>query len=292
MSRQLIIEIISVIFVLSLCSSCTKQEMVKGEESIPVAEKQAEQPPPVLKPVPLAVSLPPPLTSEPPAPSYSTVPVPVEQASPYMATNEFSSQSHGHVSRNPSNNTANNAIAVDYSLIIEEQIKSLKQGQILFNPAKQMKVGVTEIVEARIAKEINEHIAKGLQGRGVPQVEQIKVGTFMKVHLGGDEFEIKLRSNSEEQLIANEGFTTWEWDVTPHKGGPHTLLLTVTVRLKLPNGKEETQDYPVFRRPIDVVVDPVFSIKDFIVKYWQWVIGTLIIPFIGWIAMKKKDSKS
>lgn len=303
MFRQIITAIILAGFVLLLSSCCSKNETVKADESIASVAKsvvqQVAQPPefkseltkpPVTSPIPASLPKPSPL---PPAPPYEAV----KAASRKEAQEVSSQESHEHFALAVSapqqtHNTAHEAMAVDYSLIIEEQIKNLKQGQILFNPPKQMKVGVKEIVEVRISKEINENIANGLKGRGVPQVEQIKVGTFMKAHLDGDNFEIKLRSNGEEQPVANEGITPWEWDVTPQKAGSQTLLLTVTVRLKLPNGKEESLDYPVFRRPIDVMVDPVFTIKDFIVKNWKWIISTLIIPLVGWVAKKKWDSRS
>jgi len=172
------------------------------------------------------------------------------------------------------------------SEIVEDELKKLSPGRILFNPPQEMKVGVKERVEVRIAKTITEDLTLGLKGRGIPQIEEIRVGTFMKVHLTGDNFDIKTLSH-EEQPVIGEGFTQWDWDVIPSKSGIQFLLLTVTVRIKIPNYDEERKDYPVFERRIRVKVNLIYSINKFIKNYWQWIIGMIISSgIIGWIATK------
>ena len=163
----------------------------------------------------------------------------------------------------------------DISKIVEDELKKLAPGKILFNPPEVMKVGVKERVEVRISKTITEDLTKGLRGRGVAQIEGIRVGTFMKVRLTGDNFNIKVLSH-EEQLVSGEGFTQWDFDVVPLKSGIQSLLLTVTVRIKIPNYGEERKDYPVFERKITVEVNPIYSITNFIEKNWQWIITTVI----------------
>lgn len=174
----------------------------------------------------------------------------------------------------------------DLSEIVEDELKKLSPGCILFNPSQEMKVGVKERVEVRIAKTITEDLTLGLKGRGIPQIEEIRVGTFMKVHLTGDNFDIKTLSH-EEQPVIGEGFTQWDWDVIPLKSGIQFLLLTVTVRIKIPNYDEERKDYPVFERQIRVKVNLSYSINKFIKSYWQWIIGIMISSgIIRWIARK------
>lgn len=176
--------------------------------------------------------------------------------------------------------------------IVEEELKKLVPGRILFNPPQEMKVGVQEPVEVRIVKTLTGDLTTGLKGRGLPQVKNIEVGTFMKVRLTGDNFDIRARNISEGQVVASEGFTHWEWDVAPLKGGTQTLLLAVTVRIKMPNGDEETHDHPIFRKQIKVHVNLVYTTKGFIKGNWQWLIATIIVPIAGpvggWIIMKKR----
>ncbi len=179
----------------------------------------------------------------------------------------------------------------DLSEIVENELKKLSPGQILFNVPQEMKVGIKERVEVRITKTITEDLAKGLKGHGLPQIEEIRVNTLMGVRLNGDNFDIKALSH-EEQIVAGEGFTQWAWDVTPLESGIQSLLLTVTVRIKIPNYGEERKDYPVFERKINVKVNPPYTIKKFIRSYWQWIITTIIgSGVIGWLVKKLWKSR-
>lgn len=177
------------------------------------------------------------------------------------------------------------------SKIVEDELKNLSLGKILFNIPEEMKVGIKERVEVRIARTIAQNLSEGLRGRGVPQTEKIRVGTFMKVRLMGDNFDIRTLSD-EEQLVAGEGFTEWAWDVVPLKYGIQLLLLTVTVRIKIPNYCEERKDYPVFERKIRVKVNLIYSTKEFVRKNWQFIAGTIFSSgIIGWIIRKRRKSK-
>ena len=179
----------------------------------------------------------------------------------------------------------------DLPEIVKDELEKLSLGQILFNPSEEMQFGAKERVEVRIAKTITEDLTKGLKGRGVPQIEKIKVGTFMKVRLTGDNFDIKAISH-EEQLVEGEGFTHWDWDVVPLKSGTQSLLLTVTVRIKIPDYGEEKKDHPVFEKQIKVKVNLIYSTKHFTKSYWQWIVGTIfgsgIIGYFvkNWLAQK------
>ena len=142
-----------------------------------------------------------------------------------------------------------------------------------------MNVGVKERIEVRITQNTTEDLTKGLKGRGVPQIEKIKVGTFMKVRLTGDNFDIKPLSH-EEQVVGHEEFTQWSWDVIPSKSGIQELSLIVTVRILIPGQDEQNIDCKVMDKRISVEVNPIYTIKSFIESYWQWIIGVCIIPII------------
>lgn len=180
----------------------------------------------------------------------------------------------------------------ELSEIVENELKKLSPGQILFNVPHEMKVGIKERVEVRITKTITEDLSKGLKGRGLPQIEGIRVNTLMGVRLNKDDnFYINALSH-EEQIVAGEGFTQWDWDVTPLESGIQSLLLTVTVSIKIPNFGEEKKDYPVFERQIKVKVNPIYSIKKFINNYRQLIIGAIISSgIIGLIVKKCKKSR-
>ena len=167
------------------------------------------------------------------------------------------------------------------SELIEEALKQLVPGRMLFNPPEEMQVGVTERVEARIGKGSTVELSAELKGRGLAQTERIQVGTFMKVRLSGGNFDVKPLSH-EEQIVAESDFTQWAWNVTPLKAGSQVLSMLVTVRIKLPDDGEEAKDYPVFDKQIRVRVNLQHTIEGLIRRYWQWLASAVIIPALVW----------
>ena len=170
-------------------------------------------------------------------------------------------------------------ITLKYPELIDKALKELPPGEILFNPPEEMKVAVKELVEVRLTQntteEMTEELRKGLKGRGVPQIEKIEIGHFMKVCLTGDNFDINPLS-SEKQVLRPEGFTEWSWDVTPVKSGTQVLHLKVTVRLLISGQAEQEIDCDVMHKNIRVYVNPAYSIKSFIKSHWKWIVGTII----------------
>ena len=69
----------------------------------------------------------------------------------------------------------------DAADIVEDELKKLAAGKILFNPPSDMKVGVTERIEARIGKGVIPDFTAGLKGKGQVQIKSLKVSTFMQV---------------------------------------------------------------------------------------------------------------
>ena len=178
----------------------------------------------------------------------------------------------------------------NWGAIVREELARLPVGRILFNPPADMKVGRTERIEVRIAQDEATNLTEGLKGRGAPDIEPIKVSTFMKARLVGDSFAIT-PINEAEQLVAGDTFTEWAWDVTPLRGGDQKLNLIVTVRLQLPSVGEETRDYPVIDRSVHVQVDPVFAARRFVDDNWQWLISVLAIPIAGWVIKEIIDRR-
>ncbi|MSV29091.1 MAG: hypothetical protein EXQ52_10170 [Bryobacterales bacterium] len=164
---------------------------------------------------------------------------------------------------------------------IEKALAELKAGKLLFNPPAEMRVGTEERVEVRIASSAAEDLMPGLKGRGVPEVEAIKVGRFMTVKLTGTAFDIKALSK-EDQFVGTSEFTEWSYLVRPLSPGVHNLDLAVGVRIKLPGGGEETRYYPVLDRAIRVRVNPVFSVARFLSANWQWLASALVFPLLAW----------
>ncbi len=167
-------------------------------------------------------------------------------------------------------------VAPPISKIVEDELSKLELGQLLFNPPQEMTYLMKERIEVRISKNIEEDLTKGLRGRGVPQTEIIKVGTFMKARLMGDNFDIEEISDPI-QPVTCEDFTQWEWDVMPLKRGNQTIKLSVSVVIMIPDAPNDiTRCYPVYERLINVKVNPFIALKFWISSYWQWIITIII----------------
>jgi hypothetical protein len=119
----------------------------------------------------------------------------------------------------------------------------------------------------------------------------------MNVKLNGDNFNIKPLSDSS-QLVLDEGFTNWEYDVIPLKSGTQILILNIAIRIKIMNySREEVLDYPVFEKKIKVEANPSFTFLNLLEIYWQWAIGTIITllcssSFIAWLLNKRKKNNN
>jgi YVTN family beta-propeller protein len=187
----------------------------------------------------------------------------------------------------------------DTAKYVEEQLNKLLPGRIFFNPPQEMTVGETERVEVRLTKASienlsTENLTKGTRGRGESQIENVtNVSSFMKVHLTGDNFDIKALSE-EEQFVSSEGFRQWEFDVTPLESGTQKLQLTVAVRILISNIGEEKISYPAFEKLINVKVNPGYFTGKFIENNLQWILTTMIGlsgVIMGWIIKKKRKKE-
>jgi hypothetical protein len=172
--------------------------------------------------------------------------------------------------------------APDPAKVLSNALKDLRSGKILFNPPETMKLGRVERIEARLTKDPATELREALRGRGVPEVDKIKIGTFMTVALTGDSFEIASLSH-EHQLVTETGFSEWAWDVTPLATGRHSLHLHVSVRFKLPEC-EEIYDHPVMDRGLIVTVNYPYLVKRFATNHWKWIATAVLLPLLGWIA--------
>jgi len=158
------------------------------------------------------------------------------------------------------------------------ELDKMPIGKIIFNPPSLMTVGKEERVEVRISKDINTNLSIAMKGRGIAQTELIKVSSFMKVRLSGNDFTIT-SLNEPEQVIEAKKYTEWAWDIFPNKSGDKILHLHVTLRIKLPDG-EEKKDHPVLDKEVLVKIDPVYSVKLFCLTHWKLILTTITVPLV------------
>lgn len=170
--------------------------------------------------------------------------------------------------------------------LTEIELKKNTTGKILFDTPHQMKVGIPDRVSVRIAKTLTRHLFEGLTHTQEIEVESIRISRFMTVILSGDGFKINPLHMNAEQIIEEEEFTQWNWEVTPLKGGKRQLFVNATIRVKVDN-EQGRKDLEALRKEIDITINPVYSVRSFASHHWQWILGSALIP-IGLQILSKK----
>ncbi len=110
-------------------------------------------------------------------------------------------------------------------------------GQLVENIPRQMRDGIAEHVEVRIARSDIRNLAAGMQGGGSVQQHDLVVTKAMSVRLRAPDggFFIETASPetqwTESQLGAlSDDFASWRWTVTPNRTGRARLQLVVSAR--------------------------------------------------------------
>lgn len=183
---------------------------------------------------------------------------------------------------------------------VKNNVEKIGEGIIAYSVPNEMIVGKYYSVKLRISKDTDK--SKLILGdREIPindvsvsskiTIESIRVESVMSAQLISEEVSFKIEPKSTEfQNIEDNGYTEWQWRITPLKGGSNFLKLLVKVRVKNEN-EEFYKDIIVFDKNVDVKSNALFSFKTWLSNYWQWIISTIIIPFIVWFYKKKSEEK-
>jgi peptidoglycan-associated lipoprotein len=174
----------------------------------------------------------------------------------------------------------------ELSKALEDELKKLAPKQIIFNPSREMKAGVSQRVGVRISKTLIEDLDTSLKKKRIPKIDKIDLGEPMKIDLTGNNFNITPISQ-EEQTTAQHEFTDWGWDVTPLKTGTQSLLLSATVRTDSPDLGTESKNYPLYIKAVKVKFNPAYSTINFIKSYWLWIVGIIIVSGMVRWAVKR-----
>ena len=143
--------------------------------------------------------------------------------------------------------TAEPVAELNLTEMVEVELERLDLGTVSFYSPKEMTVGVSETVEAAVAKDVQEELGSRLRGQEAPEAEVAKLKASLKSELKGENFRI-IPLDLEEQTIASDDISRWSWDVTPLKSGIRDLKLTVAVVVELPDGTIVQKDYPTIER--------------------------------------------
>ncbi len=156
-----------------------------------------------------------------------------------------------------------------------------------------MKTGQSARVVARIGsdKVSVQTLEEGLPaGQGSQTATAATpVSTTMKMSLTSADFDITALS-SEEQIVAGDTPTTWEWQIVPKHSGTLSLHLAAVVELE-----KASRDFTTIDRNVAVQVDPVNAAESFFQANTVWalgVIGAAIASIWAWFKKKKKTKSA
>lgn len=164
----------------------------------------------------------------------------------------------------------------------------IKEGKLIYSIPDTMKLGNTYTLRIRINRDIN-HL-KLTDTLYKQQVINIKTTSSMEVIVidpsteDSKSFSI-LKQNSDKQLIDDSDYTEWVYSVKPLKSGKLKLNIIISI-IKNDNKKEI-----VYFNSVYVKSDNVVVVETFWEKYWQWIMSTIIIPFIIFIYKKRKNKE-
>lgn len=170
-----------------------------------------------------------------------------------LATNStFSTIMDIFNSNNPIN-SANSSVSFSKS----EAFEDLKIGKLFFMVNKKMKLGETEYAYLNITR---ENIYGG---------REILTNKYMAATLKGESFKIEPLSH-EQQIIRENGSTSWAWRIAPLDSGIMVLELVVSIRTKIDENSWEVQDLPVYKEQILVESNTPYSVKTFLSDHWMY----------------------
>ena len=171
----------------------------------------------------------------------------------------------------------------------------MAQGEIAFNPPDEMRLGESYKILVRITQNITgeavEELKAGLTQTGtVVQTEFIKVSSEMKAELTTlqDEDMDILALSETEQSLGQNGYTEWEWRITPLKSGIKILFLGVSAIIRIPGEQPTIHSISVLEKEIDIEVNVMYSTLTFLGDYWQWLLISIINTILGWLIIKRK----
>ena len=118
----------------------------------------------------------------------------------------------------------------------------------------------------------------------------IKVSSVMELTLTDPRGAFSIvKSNADRQLVDTTDYTEWGYDIMPIKQGVYPLNIVISI---IRNGDRKEivfKDSVYVTAKFSQIIS--HSTQTFFEKYWQWMMSTLVIPFVIWIWNRKKKKR-
>ena len=176
--------------------------------------------------------------------------------------------------------------------IVDNIVKNIT-GQIIYAINDTMLVGRTDKVNMAISSEIDrKKIISEVKTFNEQNtiIENIRISPIMRAKLidpTGINFKI-VPISEEEQFLEDSDYTLWTWNVTPITKGNNKLLLSIDIIVKDKSKSIKVYDGTIYVYSDDTIFDKII---DFISNYWEFIVGTILIPLIIFLYDRFKNKK-
>lgn len=159
-------------------------------------------------------------------------------------------------------------------------------GMLLYDIPDSMILSKLYTIKIRIQKQASS-ISK--DGTRKPVQTRIQTSGKMEVELSDPNpdgaFKIT-KSNASQQIVENDYYTEWIFNVIPTRSGEQSLNLVVSIISD--NGVKQL----VFEDVIFVKNKISVKIESFWEKHWQWVFSTILIPIFIYLWKRKQKNSN
>ena len=170
-------------------------------------------------------------------------------------------------------------------------LAQLLAGTVAFSTPDRMRLSESRVLGLLIsptltAEQLAIDLRNRLRGSDEIRSESLQLAPQMEAHIRGDAFEIE-QLTPVRQAVGKGTPTEWRWNITARKSGTHPLHLAISAVL-IVEGDRVPRLINVLDRAIEVEITPWQRIQQFSASNWQFIIGTVLIPFGVWLWTRRK----
>ena len=166
--------------------------------------------------------------------------------------------------------------------------ETMNLGRVVYKIPTEMKVRTTHQVIVRISKS-TVHILEDLEGEVkttvIPITETMEVKLVDPSPDDDKMFEIVPDNDGIQLVEDNESITEWTWNVTPKRSGEAKLKVVISII------RDGVKKEKVYSDEVIVKSDIKKSSWYFIRTYWEWIMSSLVLPFVIWFFTKRKKKE-
>jgi hypothetical protein len=173
---------------------------------------------------------------------------------------------------------------------VDRILEKLEFGNIAFNAPRAINFDDTAIIQLLLGLGTpTDELKQMIEAAGKKEGASIRVSDRMEARLSGPNFAITAVT-PEVQAVTRTAVTEWKWEVKPISEGRQHLHLTLSVLINI-DGASTLRAIRTYDKEIEVEITWDQQVGSFLKNNWQWLWAAILVPVIGWLWRRKKESK-